>query len=191
MVGYAQDAFDISVIEEEFKKRYNKQVAREEEAQASAATDENEEEDEIMTKPKKVELGKHYMVFMAQTWTSKMKPFCFIAARYCLANLSGRWIRVNKRQITAALAFFGIIVNTNSFDGATENRSALNQDLTIPLSALIPDLKEQEESTADEMDDDDSTAASVAASVAETESDMPPLEVINSIPEPFLDPFVK
>ena len=183
MVGYAQDAFDIGVIEEEFKRRYNKQVAREEEAQASAATDKNEEEDEIMTKPKKVELGKHYMVFMAQTWTSKTKPFCFVAARYCLANLSGRWIRVNKRQITSTLAFFGIIVNTNSFDGATENRSALNQDLTIPLSALIPDLKEQEESTADEMEDDNSTVASVAASV-ETESDMPRLEEINAVPEP-------
>lgn len=29
----------------------------------------------------KVPLGKHYMVFMAQTWTSKAKKYCFMAAR--------------------------------------------------------------------------------------------------------------
>ena len=36
-----------------------------------------------------------------------------MAARYCLASLSGCWVRVNKRQITATLAFFGFILTLN------------------------------------------------------------------------------
>jgi len=145
LVGYAHDAFDVNVIEQEFMRRYD--IAK----KADKAGEDGDDDDGSDTNPvnngdddvqsrKRVALGKHYMVFMCQTWTSKNKPFCFVAARYCLATLSARWVRVNKRQITAVLAFFGIVVNANSFDGATENRGAMIQDLTLCLRDMIPEL---------------------------------------------------
>ena len=64
----------------------------------------------------------------------------FMVARYCLTSLTGRWVCVNKMQITSTLAFDACIVFKNSFDAATENRSAMNQDLTLSLKTLVPDL---------------------------------------------------
>ena len=81
---------------------------------------------------------------MTTTWSSEGQPFTFIAARHCLSSLSGRWIRVNKRQITCALALYGFVVNANSFDGATENRSAMNQDLTLTLKQVLPEFLDAE-----------------------------------------------
>ena len=49
-------------------------------------------------------------------------------------------MRVNQRQITSTLAYFGFIVIKNSFDGATENRAAVTQDLTLSLKSLLPNL---------------------------------------------------
>ena len=80
------------------------------------------------------------MVFLAQGVTSVGRTMAFMVARYCLSSLSGRWVRTNKRQITATLGFFGFIVTFNSFDGATENRSAMNQDLSLSLQTLLPEL---------------------------------------------------
>ena len=48
--------------------------------------------------------------FLAQSVTSVGRPMLFMAARLCLSSLSGRWVRINKRQITATLGFFGFIV---------------------------------------------------------------------------------
>ena len=70
-------------------------------------------------------------------------PFAFVTTCCCLFSLSGRWIRFNKRQITSSLALYGFIVNANSFDGATENRSAMNQDLTLSLKDVLPELMEE------------------------------------------------
>ena len=140
LVGYAQDAFDMDVIAKEFQKRYTSTPEDDEDAMD---VDENEEKTTkklVKTDENKLPLGKHYTVFTARTWTSKSRPFNFVVARYCLASLSGRWVRINKRQITSTLAFFNFYVNANSFDGATENRSAMNQDLTLSLRVMLPEL---------------------------------------------------
>ena len=120
MVGYTHDAFDVDVIYEEFKRKY-KVVAADEITDA----EEDKELTEINTVAKSKEtsksasksdlkLGKHYMVFMAQHLTSKDQSMSFMVAMYCVASLTGRWVRVNKRQITSTLAFHGFVVINNS-----------------------------------------------------------------------------
>ena len=49
-----------------------------------------------------------------------------------------------------SLALHGFIVNANSFDGATENRSAMNQDLTLSLKDVLPELMEETSNDAGE-----------------------------------------
>ena len=151
MVGYAQDAFDMDVIAKEFDKRYasTPDDKDEEPAKKKAKTTELVAEG-VDDDESKIPLGKHYMVFAFRTWTSKSKPINFVVARYALATLTGRWIRFNKRQITSTLAFFNFYVNANSFDGATENRSALKQELTLTLKNLLPDLFDSSEELNDE-----------------------------------------
>lgn len=176
LVGYAQDAFDMDVIAAEFKRRYNESDT---EPNVEESTDKNTEEtNEDATKesktaePKKttaedseseeedddkVALGEHYMVFKASTWSSGTKHFDFMVARYCLHSLHGRWIRTNLRQITATLAFFGFIVNTNSFDGASENRSAMKQELTLTLKDVLPELLDTSTSAPTTQEEEDTS----------------------------------
>ena len=139
LVGYAHDAFDVDAICEEFKRKY-KVAADNEEQEADEDDNAYQVNKKIKSSDSNVKLGKHYMVFMAQHVTSKGRAMSFMVARYCLASLTGRWVRVNKRQITSALAYTGFVVIHNSFDGATENRAAMNQDLSLSLKQLLPDL---------------------------------------------------
>ena len=85
LVGAAYDAFDLDVISKEFKRRY-KCVEL-----ACKNNNEDPEFGEGKTPKKeesKLQLGKHYMVFMARTITSKSRLFCFMVARYCLSSLT-------------------------------------------------------------------------------------------------------
>ena len=112
----------MNVIAQEFNRRCEKaSKALQAETNATQEDDVVDVEapavDETSIAKGKVPMGKHYMVFMATTWSSEGRPFAFVAARYCLFSLSGRWIRFNKRQITSSLALYGFIVNANSFDG--------------------------------------------------------------------------
>ena len=43
--------------------------------------------------------GKHYYVFVVQSITRNGPPIRFIAARYCVANLSHRWLRAKLEYI--------------------------------------------------------------------------------------------
>ena len=144
LVGYAHDAFDLDVICSEFKRKYKK----EEEGDATELGDTNCDDGEVEDTGAKcddLKLGKHYMVFMAQSITSKGRPMSFMAARYCLSSLNGRWVRINKRQITSTLAYFLFPVILNSFDGASENGAAMVQDLTLSLRNLLPELSSKYE----------------------------------------------
>ena len=91
------------------------------------------------------ELGKHYMAFWFQTWTSKSRPISFMAARYCLNGLSARWLVVEIRKTIATLAFYGFDVTALGFDGATENRSAICQQLTLTIQDVFPELMRHNE----------------------------------------------
>ena len=126
LLGYAHDAFNLYVIAREFKRRYTDTKAAE--MAGDVETEEDKDEDDEPNKTSnntdddnKLQLGKHYMVFMAQSIAAEHRPFCFMVARYCLSSLTSRWVRVNKRQITSAMAFHDFIVLLDYFDGAPEN----------------------------------------------------------------------
>ena len=112
MKGNAKEAFNIDVILKQVKKDLD---------------DQNTDDDKkpLSTIEEGPELGKHYMAFWFQTWTSKRRPITFMVARYCLNGLSARWLVVEIRKSIATLAFYGFVANALGFDGATENRSAI------------------------------------------------------------------
>ena len=127
MIGYTHDAFAVDVMCKEFKQKYKVVAVYE-----ITEVEEDGELTEVNTVTKSKEssksylkLGNHYMVFVVQHLTSKCRSMLFMVARYCLASLTGCWVRVNKRPIISTLAFHGFIVIKNSFDGASENRSAM------------------------------------------------------------------
>jgi len=136
IVGYATDAFDQDIILQEFQRMGEEsldpveEVAEEDAAEVEPAA--NKEDG----KEKGLALGKHYYVFIVQNVTSKGTPVRFIAARYCVANMSHRWLRSKLEYIEAALAFYGFIVCAESFDGATENRSYIKNRLTMTFQEL-------------------------------------------------------
>ncbi len=85
-------------------------------------------------------LGKHYYAFVVQSVTSSGTPVRFIAARYCVANMSHRWLRLKLEYIEGALAFYGFIACAESFDGASENRSYICNRITMTFRDLCKDL---------------------------------------------------
>ena len=104
-----------------------------------------------------VPLGKHYMVFHFQIWTGKGRPICFMVARYCLAGLSARWLVMEIQHIIATLALYRFVVNSLGCDGATENRSALMQQLDLSLRDVFPDLFDDEVTGNERCDDGKAT----------------------------------
>ena len=85
------------------------------------------------------------MAFWFQTWSGKKRPITFMAARYCLNRLSARWLVVEIRKTIATLAFYGFVVTALGFDGATENRSAICQQLTLSIQDVFPELMKHNE----------------------------------------------
>ena len=86
----------------------NEDEVEEENNDGDEDTEENGKTSEGDSGTDALKLGRHYMVFMAQTVTSVGQPYSFMVGRYCLDPLTGRWVRVNKRQITSAMAFLRI-----------------------------------------------------------------------------------
>jgi len=94
-VGYAQDAFDEDVIIEEFKRMGEEEDDEEADVvEEEGKQDDNDEDDsDKKKKDDKLAQDKHYYVFVVQSLTSNGPPIrFFIAARYCVANLSHRWL---------------------------------------------------------------------------------------------------
>jgi len=98
----------------------------------------NQVDDESIKKKKKenLALGKHYYVFVVQCLTQNGPPVRFIAARYCVANLSHRWLRSKLEYIESSLAVYGFIVCSESFDGASENRSCMTHRTTLTFEDI-------------------------------------------------------
>lgn len=98
----------------------------------------NQVDDESIKKKRKenLALGKHYYVFVVQCLTQNGPPVRFIAARYCVANLSHRWLRSKLEYIESSLAVYGFIVCSESFDGASENRSCMTHRTTLTFEDI-------------------------------------------------------
>ena len=140
------------MAKEKEKAAAEEEATESEEATAEDAMEVDEDEEEggskksrtakkkKKKKDKPLALGKHYYAFVVQSVTSKGAPVRFIAARYCVANMSHRWLRLKLEYIEAALAFYGFVVCAESFDGASENRSYMNNRLTLTFRDLCKEL---------------------------------------------------
>lgn len=127
-MGWSDNAFDRDVILDECERMI--------EGNSSDTGDKDEE----------LKLGRHYLVFICQTWTSKGHVLRFTVARYCMDTITSKWLRVKIRQIIATLTMFGFWCNSLAFDGATENRSAMSQLLHLSLKEVLPELYLDEDS---------------------------------------------
>ena len=127
--------------------------------------------------------GKHYYVFVVQSITRNGPPIRFIAARYCVANLSHRWLRAKLEYIEPTLAFYGFTVCSESFDGASENRSCMAHRTTltfedlcgIQLKKIVSDELENVNDIANndnKIDGDSSNSSSSSSSSISINSDM-------------------
>jgi hypothetical protein len=119
---------------------------------------------------KRIPKGEHYMVFAFQNWSGNSKHIHFVAARYNLKNLSGRWIRKAVRHVICVLASFSIYVNGDAYDGASEKRAWMKRTLHLTPRNLIPELLKED--TANDNNE------------AEEEAEESPL------PQPPLDPTI-
>ena len=135
IVGYAQDAFDLDVIIEEFK-RMGKEEVEDENDVVEVEGNQNDDESRKKKEEDKLVLGKHYYVFVVQCITRNGPPVRFIAVRYCVANHSHRWLRAKLEYIESSLAFYGFIVCSESFDGASENRSCMKHRTTLTFEDI-------------------------------------------------------
>ena len=145
------------MAKEKEKAAAEEEATESEEATAEDAMEVDEDEEEggskksrtakkkKKKKDKPLALGKHYYAFVVQSVTSKGAPVRFIAARYCVANMSHRWLRLKLEYIEAALAFYGFVVCAESFDGASENRSYMNNRLTLTFRDLCKELYQPSE----------------------------------------------
>ena len=89
--GYAANAFNLDIIVEQFKKMQDS-IQDTNDADEEDGDSEPSAKKEKHSKLDEVALGKHYMIFYFHTWTGKCKTVSFMAARFCLASLSARWI---------------------------------------------------------------------------------------------------
>jgi len=98
----------------------------------------NQDNDESHKKKKKDNLaqGKHYYVFVVQCPTKKGPPVRFIVARYCVANHSHQWLWAKLEYIESSLAFYGFIVCSKSFGGASKNCSCMTYRTTLSFEDI-------------------------------------------------------
>ena len=81
-------------------------------------------------------MAKHFVVWIATTWSSKRK-IQFFVARHGRKSVTGMWLQKQIQKIIMALSFYGFITNTISGDGASENRSAFRFLATIPTKTIL------------------------------------------------------
>ena len=118
LVGVADDAFKNDVILNELN-----------ELEKNGDTD-NEAEMKLPG------MAKHFLVFIATTWTPKGK-IQFLVARYGLPTITSQTLL---REIEAAIvtcALYGFIIDTISGDGASENRLTWKTLATISAREIL------------------------------------------------------
>ena len=121
IIAVANDAFEEGVIINELKTLN--------EADSSEA-DESKCELPVM--------AKHFLVFIATTWTAECK-IQFLVARYGLAALNANFLIREIRKIIMSLALYGFVVDTITGDGASENRLTFKTLATITARDILSD----------------------------------------------------
>ena len=131
LMGFAHDAFDRNIIEEEWKHAV---------AKASAAVKDKKQSAKKALTPK---LAKHFLLFYFTSWEAKAEKTQMCVARYGMDTISGTWLATEIRKIVATLDVYGFIVDSITADGASENRSCNNQLATLTVASLLTLTDEQ------------------------------------------------
>ncbi|KAL7527937.1 hypothetical protein ACHAXR_003152, partial [Thalassiosira sp. AJA248-18] len=118
LVGVADDAFDTNVIANELKELEKN----------------SEVEDE--SKMKLPGIAKHFLVFIATTWTPKGK-IQFLVARYGLPTITSSFLVRELNVAINTLGLYGFIVDTIAGDGASENRRTWKSLATISARDIL------------------------------------------------------
>lgn len=130
IVGTDNECLKPNIIEEELRE-----LTRNE-------TELVEGDDSQTSEPKMPPLAKHFLVFIATTWSpvdskgnrSKHEIVC---ARYGLKSVTSEFLVRKIREIILTLSLFGFIVDTIVGDGASENRSTFKALATLSASDIL------------------------------------------------------
>jgi hypothetical protein len=120
LVGFAHDAFNINLIQAEWKQAFEKAEAK------GAANKES--------KPK---LVKHFLLFYFTSWESHSRRMRMCVSQYGMETITGSWLAKEIRKISACLDVYSYIVDSIVGDGASKNRSCNNQLATLSISDVI------------------------------------------------------
>lgn len=85
-------------------------------------------------------IAKHFLLFMFCRWDNVGNPMKRSVARYSVSNSTGEGLARKIIPIITALFTRGFIVNQVTFDGASENVSAMKQLGTITAEEAFADL---------------------------------------------------
>ena len=126
LVGVADDAFEEKVLLNELE------------------TVENNGGDDVEKEMKLPGIAKHFLVFIATTWSSKGK-IQFLAARYGLPTITSARLARELEKVIMSLAFYGFIVDTVAGDGASENRTTWKTLATLSARDILVGTFTEEE----------------------------------------------
>eukprot|EP00957_Ditylum_brightwellii_P024662 1863312-Ditylum_brightwellii.AAC.2 len=99
-------------------------------ALASLSTEEGKDTTDML------EAARHYFVIFS-VWSGKEQPFTLIAARFTVKNLSYTYLYDRYLEKITALSLYGFVATSITGDGASENRSMLNECATVTVGNLI------------------------------------------------------
>ena len=124
IVGMSTDAFQSNII----KGELNELEAVEPNARECTDIDKFE--------PKLPEFAKHFLVFIATTWSTKSK-YQFLAARYSLKSVDSDFLIPAVREIILTISLYRWIVNNVTGDDASKNRTTFKNLATIPAKKIF------------------------------------------------------
>ena len=95
--------------------------------------DTDDDEDAAMKLPG---MAKHFLVFIATTWSCEGK-IQFLVARYGWGTVTASRLTREIEMIICNLAFYGFIVDTFAGDGASENRLTFKNLCTLSARDIL------------------------------------------------------
>jgi len=133
-LGVGRNTNEIVAIDE---KAFDEDVIMNELNELAAGAEDTDNDDE-KKKKQLPDIAKHFLVFIATTWTTKGK-IQFLVAREGKLSLKAHYLKRKIRECITALAFYGFIVDTIAGDGASENRSVFKLLATISAREILCD----------------------------------------------------
>ena len=134
-LGVGRNTNEIVAID---TKAFDEDVIKNELDELVAGAKQDADDDDETKKKQLPDIAKHFLVFIATTWTTKGK-IQFLVAREGKLSLKAHYLKRKIRECITALAFYGFIVDTIAGDGASENRSVFKLLATISAREILSD----------------------------------------------------